>query len=274
MNIIKSNLQDLKKIVKENEVSSAIQSAQGRTIMSEVVVSTPNKYSNISNVKLMNGFGSDMITLKKYDYMNFQMEKYNQFSEVSSLIGLNLELKEEGIELDTFCDEHLSVIDFKTVDYIVITMYPQQGIKLSFAEKEIKKLRKLYSGFIFLNYYVQNPHLFKKQIEENISWISNCVNMISVPIPGTVYGINETVATEIIKLAHEHKLLVAGTICTSQEGAESNIMSNLGLTAKACGFDVHMFGDASACDIPLEENVFEYSKVIRGKRHTYFRMNA
>lgn len=274
MNIIKSDLKELKRIVELGKVAESISAAQGRTIMSEVVVSTPNKYSNISNVKLMNGFGSDMITLKKYDYINYKMAKYNEFSKVSSLIGLNMELKLDGKEMDTYCPEHFEQIEYSELDYLVLTIYPQKKIRLEQAREFLEQIRKGYKGFIFLNFYVQNPHQFKSEILSNMEWIQSLVDMIAVPIPGTVYGISKSDVIEVVTKSHDNNILVAGTICTSQEGAETNIMSSLGLNAKECGFDVHMFGDASACDIPLEENIFEYSKVIRGKRHTYFRMNV
>lgn len=273
MNLIKSDLTALQQIVEANKVAPAIAASQGRVLMAEVVVSTPNKYSSISNVKLLNGFGADMITLKKYDYLRYQNSNYQDYQNISSLIGLNFEIKFDTVELDTFCDEHLAAIDLAKVDYIVLTIYPQNTISLEQTKASVIKLRNLYSGFIFVNYYVKDPVSFKAEVTENITWLSEYANMISVPIPGTVYGISSQIASEIVTLAHRQNLLVAGTICTSQEGADTNLMASLGVVAKQCGFDVHMFGDASASDMPCEENLFAYSKAIRGKRHTYFRMN-
>lgn len=274
MNVIKSSKTELNEIVKANNLKAAIAAAQGRTIMGEVVTSAQNKYAAISNVKLLNGFGTDMITLKKYDYLNYKMDKYQSYNNISSLIGLNYEIKFDGVELDTFCDDHLDQIDFKHIDYVVLTIYPQNTINLSDVKQSVENLRNRYSGFIFINFYVKNPHQFKQDVIANLDWIKDVADMVSMPIPGTVYGITTDDAIEVVKAAHENGVLVAGTICTSQEGADSNVLTNLGTTAKMCGFDVHMFGDAAACDMPEEENIFEYSKIIRGKRHTYFRMNA
>ncbi len=274
MNIVKSNSKELRKIIQRNNLKTAIKNAQGRVILTEIVVGTQQKYTGICNAKLMKNFGADLITLKKYNYSEYQMEKYHEYRSVGAMIGLNFEIKQSNMEaeIDTLTSENIEVIKNQEIDYIVVTVYPQSKIKLSEIKKQLLALKKEYQGLIILNYYVVTPELFKREIYNNIEELAKIIDAICIPIPGTVAGVNTNDVQDLITDIHKNDLLTIGTICTSQESANPSQISSLGLTAKQLGFDIHMFGDAAACNIPEELNVFEYSIAIRGKRHTYYRM--
>lgn len=60
-------------------------------------------------------------------------------------------------------------------------------------------------------------------------------------------------------------------IGTSQESAEERTIEQIALMCKMTGTDIHHIGDAGLGGM-VPESIMAYSKVIRGKRHTYLRM--
>ncbi len=93
-----------------------------------------------------------------------------------------------------------------------------------------------------------------------------------VPVPGTVPGVTEAGAQEMVRAAHDHDALAVGTIGTSQEGADPATVRTLALAAKRVGVDVHHIGDSWISGVASPENIYAYSVTVRGVRHTWSRM--
>ena len=96
--------------------------------------------------------------------------------------------------------------------------------------------------------------------------------MILMPAPGTVPGITTEYIRKLVSCAHGLGRLTLTAVGTSQEGADTATIREIALMCKMTGTDLHHLGDSGYVGMALPENILEYSKVIRGVRHTYHRM--
>lgn len=94
---------------------------------------------------------------------------------------------------------------------------------------------------------------------------------VILPIPGTLPGVTRESAAEAVQAVHEKGVVVMGAIGTSQEGAHTNVVPHLALTAKEIGVDAHL-GDCFLPGMGDPELLYAYSVAIRGRRHTWIRM--
>lgn len=62
-------------------------------------------------------------------------------------------------------------------------------------------------------------------------------------------------------------------IGTSQESADVDTIKQIALSNKRVGVDIHHIGDGGYGRMADPENIMALSIVIRGKRHTYFRIS-
>ena len=53
-----------------NDLLGAIKASEGRTVMSETVISTMSLLDGVSNPEVARAFGADMITLNTFDVFN------------------------------------------------------------------------------------------------------------------------------------------------------------------------------------------------------------
>ena len=97
-------------------------------------------------------------------------------------------------------------------------------------------------------------------------------DVILMPAPGTVPGITTEYIRKLVSCAHGLGRLTLTAVGTSQEGADTATIREIALMCKMTGTDLHHLGDSGYVGMALPENILEYSKVIRGVRHTYHRM--
>ena len=116
---------------------------------------------------------------------------------------------------------------------------------------------------------INEDYLAAKYID---SLISAGTDIILLPAPGTVPGIDLNSLKEIIKLIHNRGKLSLTAIGTSQESSDQQTIRDIAMMSKMAGADIQHIGDAGYAGIALPENILTLSKTIRGKRHTYRRM--
>ena len=116
---------------------------------------------------------------------------------------------------------------------------------------------------------INEDYLAAKYID---SLISAGTDIILLPAPGTVPGIDLNSLKEIIRLIHNRGKLALTAIGTSQESSDEQTIRDIGMMSKMAGADIQHIGDAGYAGIALPENILTLSKTIRGKRHTYRRM--
>ena len=97
-------------------------------------------------------------------------------------------------------------------------------------------------------------------------------DVILMPACGTVPGLQESMIHEACERIHAHGALAMTAIGTSQETSDPATIREFALSGKRAGVDIQHIGDAGWGGIALPENIMEMSIVLRGKRHTYFKM--
>ena len=154
-----SDIENLKK----NDLVEIIKTSEGRTVMSETIISYTPYIREVSNLELAASFGADMITLNTFNFnkpfifgiddrinLSSSLEKMMELIKESiekninnkdyikdvkrltgRLIGVNLEPVPEGSTYEVgyrLNRENLEKVKFYGFDYIVITGNPNTGV--------------------------------------------------------------------------------------------------------------------------------------------------
>lgn len=90
-------------------------------------------------------------------------------------------------------------------------------------------------------------------------------DIICLPAPGTIPGLDLDYAASLIEYAHSLGALTMTAIGTSQEGASRTTIEQIALMCKMAGTDIHHIGDAN---VQSFDNLLYYGYAIRGFRHT------
>jgi len=85
-------------------------------------------------------------------------------------------------------------------------------------------------------------------------------------------GVSEEDCRNAVRAVHKAGALALSAIGTSQESADVHTVREIALSSKRAGFDIQHIGDGAPSGVADSENLMALSIVIRGKRHTVFRM--
>lgn len=164
------------------------------------------------------------------------------------------------------------------VDLIVLTGNPGTGVSNDSILASIKVLKETVGDDIILVAGKMHGAGSLNEAGENIinqetiqHFVQAGADIILLPAPGTVPGIGFEFVKAMVHVAHTLGALTLTAIGTSQEESTTGTIERIALMCKMAGTDIHHIGDAGyASTVP--ETIMTYSKVIRGKRHTYNRM--
>lgn len=273
------------------EFKQSILASEGRTIMGETVVTAPPLLEGVTNTEVMTAFGADMVVLNEFDVFEKEivgMEKMNnpiqQLKDwVGRPIGINLEPvdteaegQEELITLSkgrTVSKESLEAAEKLGVDFIMLTGNPATGVSMKSIEASVELSKAHFNGLVFAG-KMHGAGLAEDiiDVEQLKRFMEKGADGVLIPASGTAPGVSEEKAREATKEVHQLGGVVISTIGTSQEGADTGTIREIGLSNKRVGIDVHHIGDGSYGRIPDPENIMQLGLTIRGKRHTYFKM--
>ena len=198
-------------------------------------------------------------------------------------IGANLEPVDDNVEMMSDKVEiaegrKATVATFKEAEklglqFICLTGNPGTGVTNKMITKAIREAKENYSGLIIAGKMhaagVDEPVVDIPTIKE---FIAAGADVILMPAAGTVPGLQESEITEACKIIKDAGCLSLTAIGTSQETSDKATIRELALSAKRSGVDIQHIGDAGWGGLALPENIMEMSIVIRGVRHTYFKM--
>lgn len=280
---------DFEKMNKE-ELKSAIKASEGRTILSENVVSLAAS-PGITNSEIARAFGADLILLNGLDVMDPQINGIDQQTNalaylkklVGRPIGVNLEPVDESAAM---AEDRLTISKgrqaFKETyqkanelgfDFICLTGNPGTGVTNKEINEALKVAKDTFNGVIIAGKMhgagVNESVMDMKAIED---FINNGADIILLPAVGTVPGVTLEILSEAVKLAKKHKVLTLSAIGTSQESADASTIKEIALQNKMAGVDIQHIGDAGYGGIAPYQNILEMSRVIRGDRHTIARI--
>jgi len=293
-----------------NELLGAIKASEGRTVMSETVISTMSLLDGVSNPEVARAFGADMITLNTFDVFNPFIFGYDDadanlfgdlltkiediqkivernrnnpdyIREFKALVGRFLGLNLEPIRKDpnypkgkTVNESSLLRVKELGFDYVVITANPQTNVSSEDILWGIKEVRRILGDDILV--IAGKMHgAGQAEVDDSddiIQFVEAGADIILLPAAKTVPGVTQTFVQNTIEAIHQSGGLAMTTIGTSQEGASESVIEKIALESKEAGADIQHIGDAGFSGMALPENITAMSIAIRGKRHTYKQM--
>lgn len=296
--------------LKAHELKEIIEKSEGRTVLSESIVSYTPFIKGISNMELAASFGADMITLNLFDFErpfmfgidddgldlctgiegyikgipqriqdNLNNPEYIKSLRrlVGRLIGVNLEPVPEGSGYNTgytLNKANLEKVKAYGFDYIVITANPNTGVTAEAITEGIKLAKEILGDTTMIiagkMHGAGSGNLYEADVVEN--FVTTGADVVLIPAPGTVPGFDVTLAKEMITRIHQAGGLAMTTIGTSQEGSSESVIEQIALMSKMAGADIQHIGDCGTFGMAMPENIKKMSVTIRGIRHTYRRM--
>lgn len=293
----------------KKELKEIISLSEGRTVVSETIISYTPYIREVSNVELAASFGADMITLNTFNFnapfiwgihpeidalqnigtlakkIEAQIEanladkdyirKVRQL--VGRLIGVNLEPVPAGSTYEPgYCltRENLERAKAYGFDYVVITGNPNTGITHETICEGIRLAKEVLGDDTLI--IAGKMHGAGSGNLYDVACVRDFVecgaDIVLFPAPGTVPGFDLELAKQMVNAIHEAKGLAMTTIGTSQEGSSESVIEQIALLAKMAGADLQHIGDCGTFGMALPENIKKLSVTIRGIRHTYRRM--
>lgn len=277
------------------ELLQSIKRSEGRTIISEVI-GKESLFRDLSNAEVAAAFGADILLLNLFDlsqpqFKNIKGEKSAEIvKEIKRLCGRPL-----GINLEPVTENNESENDFIKLssgrratlenielaveagfNMITFTGNPSVGVSNQEIIESVKIADRNFGDKIIITAGkmhmagIDEEYLAAKYID---SLITAGTDIILLPAPGTVPGIDLSSLKEIIRLIHNRGKLALTAIGTSQESSDSETIREIAMMSKMAGADIQHIGDAGYGGIALPENILTLSKTIRGKRHSYRRMS-
>lgn len=269
------------------ELKQSIKASEGRTILSENIVTIKPWVDGVTNSEIARAYGADLILLNMLDVFDPKVEGLGQVSDVvkelkrltGRPIGVNLEPVDDAANMmensgqissgRKASPETLKAIQEMGMDFVCFTGNPGTGVTNKAIEETIKICKDHFDGLIIAGKMhssgVDEPVCDKDTIE---SFVDAGADIILVPSIGTIQGFDEDQLKEACKNAHKVGALVMSAIGTSQEGARPETIRQMAVTNKMCGVDIQHIGDAGYTGLAPVENIYEMSIAIRGLRHT------
>ena len=282
----------------KDDIIQSINASEGRTMVSEVICAAMPMLYDVSNAELAASLGADIILLNVYDVnkpylMGFEPLPNKTVVEslkekVGRVIGINLEpvdnkeMLEKKDTIDTgrtATAENARLAYEQGVQLLVLTGNPKTGVSNDAIISSLKAIRKeLGEKLVLVAGKMHSSgtagEASSRIIDEKTinDFIEAGADIILIPAPGTVPGITLEFVKAMTDFVHSKGKMVLTTIGTSQERASVETIRQIALMCKMAGADMHHIGDTGFFGMAVPENIFEYSKTIRGVRHTYRRM--
>ncbi|MGT2799962.1 DUF7916 family protein [Streptococcus marmotae] len=269
------------------ELIAAIRASEGRVIVSETVVSCMPAIPAITNAEISRAAGADLILLNTFDAFHPVINGLDNMEQpiqrlkelIGRPIGVNLEpvdsrakMLEERIDIvkgRQVSIETLNSLNNLGVDFVCITGNPGTGVTNQSIIDAIQLAKDSFRGMIIAGKMhgagSKDPIYDIDALE---SFAKAGADVILLPSPGTVPGSTVDVCYNIIRRLKKYDVLTMGGLGTSQETSDVETIRQIGLYNKMVGFDIHHIGDAGEGGVSPFENIFELSKVVRGRKHT------
>lgn len=296
--------------LKGKDLVEVIRLSEGRTVMSETVISVMSLLDGISNPETARAFGADLITLNTFDMFNpfifgyddskadlfgsladkvggiasiieHNRSNVNYLREFKDIVGRHIGVNLEPIRSDIpypkgakLNEETLLRAQELGFDYIVITANPNTNVSSEDILWGIQEARRVLGNSIMI--VAGRMHGSGLASFDDLDAIAGFAkagaDVILMPAPKTVPGVTKAFLTEAVKIIHENGALAMSAMGTSQEGSSASVIEAFALDSKECGVDIQHIGDAGFAGMAMPENITTLSVAIRGKRHTYRQM--
>lgn len=280
--------------MKPFELKQSIYSAEGRTIIAEIVAPTQPLFGSVTNAEVVTGFGADLLLLNSLDcfapFINgvphTDKNPITWIKEATGRpIGVNLEPVDTEMKpmstIDTIgkgrlaTEETFHVANELGIDFILLTGNPKTNVTNKKISETIKIAKGIYKGLIFAGKMhsagVDEPVITKNDVD---SYVEAGADVILIPAPYTVPGFTPKIVEDLvnyIKMINTNKeiaqkVLTLSANGTSQDSSDLDTIREMARISKGIGFDMQHIGD-SIGGLPDPEAIYALGKTIRGKRH-------
>lgn len=289
---------DLVSMTRE-ELLYAMAASEGRTLACETVGTLQPMLGDITNAEFVAAMGADLILLNIFDVNNPvihalpKTEPENVIRKLKELTGRPIAINLEPVEQSLGATDPMwelsngrkaTLANAKKaadmgVNMVLLTGNPGIGVtnkaiteilalyKAKLGDKLVLAAGKMHAAGILSE--AADNIITKEDVK---AFREAGADIILLPAPGTVPGITQDYAADLIRYIHSVGALAMTAVGTSQEGADTATIRQIALMSKMAGADIHHLGDAGYGGMALPENIQAYSIAIRGIRHTYRRM--
>ncbi|MET9631718.1 hypothetical protein ABZX92_30065 [Lentzea sp. NPDC006480] len=266
------------------DLTRAVAASEGRTMVAEVFADRAalsfDGQTGVHNAELMAAFGADVIVLnmidRVWDGTTFRFPGLGELPSLAAVaakigrpIGVNLEPGTVP-ELRKATRDNAARLADSGAALIVLTANPSTDGTLDGMARATEQLKTDAALWVGKMHHAGHPEPITARKLVNL--VDAGADGVILPIPGTLPGITREAAAEAVAAVHERGAVVMGAIGTSQEGAHTNVVPQLALTAKEIGVDAHHIGDCFLPGMGDPELLYAYSVAVRGRRHTWTRM--
>jgi hypothetical protein len=266
------------------ELTESVATAEGRTIVAEVICGAPGLADGVHNMEVEAALGADLIILNFVEAViraeGWDIPEIGRLPDLRALarrigrpIGVNLEPGDVPAPRRATLEAARRLIDDGAA-MLCLTANPKTDTTYADLIKVTTELRNGLGPDVAI--WAGKMHQAGRAEvigpEPIVRLIRAGADGVLLPLPGTVPGLTREIGAEVCAAAHEAGAIVMGTIGTSQEGSRPSIAAPLALLAKEIGVDAHHIGDAGLARSADPDLLYEYSIAVRGRRHTWRRM--
>ncbi|MCR4695516.1 MAG: haloacid dehalogenase-like hydrolase [Pseudobutyrivibrio sp.] len=294
--LLNCNASDIAQMNRD-DLLGAIRDSEGRIIMVETI-GRKEPIFEVSNAEVVSAMSADILLLNIFDVDDPiinglpEHDKKDTVRLLKKLTGRPIAINLEPAPLNPDNPSQWKLTPGRQataanakkalemgVDMILITGNPGNGIENKEVIRAIRELKEAVGDKMIIAAGKMHAAGVDEEgadeilsMEEIDEFAKEGADIILLPAPGTVPGIDLSWARERVKRIHKMGKLACTAIGTSQEGSDIDTIKSIALLCKQTGADIHHIGDSGLSGITLPENILNYSIVIRGRRHTYMRM--
>lgn len=289
------------KSMSKQAILESIKGSEGRVLVSETIGAVQPLLHTISNAELAASQGADILLLNMFDVDNPVVNGLPANTNPKDIIrviehltgrivGINLEpvdhnKNDSDKDFWSLTKGRLATVENAKkaydmgVKFIILGSNPGNAITNYEINQSLKAIHDALGDKLVLVAGKMHAAGVVNESSENIittedinEFIKSGADIILMPAPGTVPGITMEMISHLVSHTHKLGVMTMTSIGTSQEGSDTETIRQIALMAKMAGTDLHHIGDSGYIGIALPENIFTYSVVIRGRRHTYSRI--
>jgi hypothetical protein len=285
----------------KTELLTSIRASEGRVMVSETIAAASPVIPGLTNAELAASQGADLLLLNMFDVENpvligapgdIAHENYiRSIAQLTGrLVGINLELSvnNEVSEIDSYwkitsgrianAENARRAVDMGAA-FVVLTGNPGNGTtEQSIINALLGISDAIGSDAIIIAGKMHAAGAPKAnggcllELDDVRNYAEAGADVVLIPAPGTVPGMCQQRAQDLVDAIHEAGALAMTAIGTSQEGSNVATIRQIALMSKMAGADLHHIGDTGYFGVAIPDNIREYSIAIRGVRHTYSRI--
>lgn len=286
----------------KKDLLASIAGCEGRVLACETIGITPPLLADVTNAEYAASLGADILLLNMFDVQNPVVQALPKVPpcetvrELKRLTGRVIAINLEPVDPEIAkaanggtmwqmtpgrmaTAENARLAAEMGVDMVVLTGNPGNGVKNDAIVQALRDIKDaagdrliLAAGKMHAAGVIEEGGASILTHQDVADFTAAGSDIILMPAPGTVPGITQEIAYDLVTQIHKSGALALTAIGTSQEGADVDTIRRIALMCKMAGADIHHIGDTGVPGMALPQNILAYSIAIRGERHTYHRM--